>query len=82
MARLLLPEDFGLVAIVTTCLAFVGLIQDLGLNQAVIQRERISHAQLSALYWISLVFSVVVAFAFAAPRHSSLGSLEIYVSLG
>jgi polysaccharide transporter, PST family len=66
LARLLLPQDFGLVAMVTTCLAFVGLIQDLGLNQAVIQRERISHAQLSALYWISLVFSVVVALAFAA----------------
>lgn len=26
LTRLLLPEDFGLVAIVTTCLAFVGLI--------------------------------------------------------
>jgi PST family polysaccharide transporter len=66
LARLLLPADFGLVAIVMTCLAFVALIQDLGLNQAVIQRERISHAQLSALYWISLVFSVVVALVFAA----------------
>jgi polysaccharide transporter, PST family len=66
LARLLSPADFGLVAMVTTCLAFVALIQDLGLNQAVIQRERISHAQLSALYWISLLLSLIVAVAFAA----------------
>ncbi|MGO4834874.1 oligosaccharide flippase family protein, partial [Rhizobiaceae sp. 2RAB30] len=36
LARLLAPEDFGLVAAVGPIVAFVGLFQNLGLQQAVI----------------------------------------------
>src|SRR6478736_884337 len=56
LARLLLPEDFGLIAMVSTVLAFVAVIQDLGLNQATIQRPHVSHAQISALFWVQLAF--------------------------
>jgi PST family polysaccharide transporter len=66
LARFLSPDDFGLVAMVSSCFAFVALIQDLGLNQATIQRERISHAQMSALFWLSVGFSMLMALAFAA----------------
>lgn len=66
LARLLTPTDFGLLAMVSSSLAFVGLIQDLGLNQATIQRERISHAQMSALFWLSVGFSGLLTLAVAA----------------
>jgi PST family polysaccharide transporter len=65
LARLLSPADFGLIAMISTCLAFVGVIQDLGLNQVTIQRAQISHAQMSALFWLSLGFSFLMAMAFA-----------------
>jgi PST family polysaccharide transporter len=61
LARLLTPADFGLVAMVSSCVALVTLIQDLGLNQATIQRERISQKQMSALFWISAVVSLALA---------------------
>jgi PST family polysaccharide transporter len=66
LARLLTPADFGLVAMVSTFLAFAVLIQDLGLNQATIQRARISDAQMSALFWLSLGCSAVLALLLAA----------------
>lgn len=53
LARLLLPEDFGLVASVTPIVAFVGLFQNLGLQQAVIQRRDISQRQLNQVFWVS-----------------------------
>ena len=66
MARLLTPGDFGLVAMVSSCMAFISLMQDLGLNQATIQRERISRAQSSALFWLLAGVSLVLALALAA----------------
>lgn len=53
LARLLVPEDFGLVASVAPIVAFVGLFQNLGLQQAVIQRREISQRQLNQVFWVS-----------------------------
>jgi O-antigen/teichoic acid export membrane protein len=55
LARLLVPEDFGLVASVGPIVAFVGLLQDLGLQQAVIQRKEIDQRQLNQVFWLSAV---------------------------
>lgn len=66
LARLLTPTDFGLIAMVSSCAAFVALVQDLGLNQAIVQRERISQAQMNALFWLSAGCSLVLALVFAA----------------
>ena len=67
LARLLVPEDFGLVAAVGPVAAFVGLLQEFGLQQAVVQRREISEAQLNQIFWLSalvgLCSSLVVAAA-------------------
>lgn len=62
MARLLDPEDFGLVALSAPLIGFVQLFADLGLSQATIQRAEISQEQLTALFWIN----VLVGFALMA----------------
>lgn len=65
LARLLVPEDFGLVASVGPIVAFVGLLQNLGLQQAVVQRKDITNQQLNQVFWISALVglgsAVVVA---------------------
>ena len=66
LARLLMPADFGLVAMVSSCVALVTLIQDLGLTQATMQRERLSQAQSSALFWLAAGFSLLLALVLAA----------------
>lgn len=53
LARMLVPEDFGLVASVGPIIAFVGLFQNLGLQQAIIQRPAIGRQQLNQVFWIS-----------------------------
>ena len=66
LARLLAPEDFGLVASVGPIVAFVGLFQNLGLQQAVIQRPQIDQAQLNRVFWISTLAGLVCTVAVAA----------------
>ena len=53
LARLLVPEDFGLVAMATAFTAVVDGFRDLGLRTATIQRQEISHQQISNLFWIN-----------------------------
>ena len=61
LARLLTPADFGLIAMVAVFTNFVGLFKDLGLSTATVQRERITHAQASTLFWINVALSVALA---------------------
>jgi polysaccharide transporter, PST family len=66
LARLLTPNDFGLVAMVSTVVAFVALAQDVGLSQVTIQRPQISLAQISALFWTTSGISLALAVALAS----------------
>ncbi|MBA2665305.1 MAG: lipopolysaccharide biosynthesis protein [Bradymonadaceae bacterium] len=60
LARLLMPQDFGLVGMVVAVTGFLAMFKDLGLSMATIQRARIDHAQVSTLFWINLAFSVLI----------------------
>ncbi len=66
LARLLAPEDFGLVASVGPIVAFVGLFQNLGLQQAVIQRREINETQLNRIFWLGALFGLVCTAVVAA----------------
>lgn len=66
LARLLAPESFGLVAMVTAITGFVTIFKDLGLSAAVIQREDIDQQQVSGLFWVNLLISLVIALIIAA----------------
>lgn len=54
LARLVSPHDFGLVAMATVVAGFLQVFKDAGLSTATIQREDISQAQVSNLFWINL----------------------------
>lgn len=66
LARLLSPEDFGLVAIVTVLTSFAPLLIDFGLGDATAQRSNITPSQVSSLFWLSTAIGCVVAVAVAA----------------
>ena len=66
LARLLVPQDFGLVAMVTTITGFLRIFQDAGLSTATVQRQEISHAQVSNLFWVNVgVGSIITLFVAA-----------------
>ncbi|MBC2608254.1 lipopolysaccharide biosynthesis protein [Pelagicoccus albus] len=61
LARILEPEDFGLIAIVSSVLVFVAMFQDAGLSMATIQRKDINHRQVSNLFWVNTAAGSAVA---------------------
>ncbi|MDB5342811.1 MAG: rane protein involved in the export of O-antigen and teichoic acid [Schlesneria sp.] len=61
LARLLTPEDFGIVAMVTVITGFAELFKDAGLSTATVQRQNITQGQVSALFWINVVISCLIA---------------------
>lgn len=61
LARLLAPEDFGLVAIVTVLTSFAPLLIDFGLGDATTQRSKITRSQVSSLFWLSTGIGLAIA---------------------
>jgi O-antigen/teichoic acid export membrane protein len=66
LARLLVPQDFGLVAMVTTVMGFLRIFQDAGLSTATVQREKITHGQVSNLFWVNALVGGVTTLLVAA----------------
>lgn len=61
MARLLDPQDFGLVGMVTAFTGVLSLFRDFGLSTATVQRETVTEEQLSTLFWINVAIGGVLA---------------------
>jgi O-antigen/teichoic acid export membrane protein len=60
LARLLTPEDYGMIAMITAVTGFVTLFKDLGLSMATVQKAEITHEQVTMLFWINVALSAVV----------------------
>ena len=60
LARLVSPEDFGLVAMVTAITGFALIFKDLGLSTAAIQAPSLSRSQSSNLFWCNTVLGLVL----------------------
>jgi len=55
MARLLDPQDFGLIGMVTAFTGVLSLFRDFGLSAATIQHVNVTEEQKSTLFWINLL---------------------------
>lgn len=70
LARLLTPADFGLFAIVTFFITFLGFFSDIGLGAALIQKKEIDQKTLATTFTLqqSLVTLLVLAAWIIAPH--------------
>ncbi len=66
LARLLSPDDYGIMAMVMAVTAFAGLFRDLGLSAAAIQKGTLTHAQMSNLFWLNTGMGLLLTLALAA----------------
>ncbi len=66
LARLLMPSDFGLAAMVAPLMVAIGVFSDLGLGQAVLQRRDLTREHLSNMFWVSLAFHLALMLVFLA----------------
>lgn len=76
LARLLSPEDFGLVAMATVFTNFALLFGEMGLSSALIQKQDIDDRHLSSAFWLNVIagacltlFFIIVAPLIAAFYH-------------
>ena len=60
IARLLAPEDFGLVGMVTAFTGILNLFKDFGLSSAAVQRQSITPAQSSTLFWLNVAVGLAL----------------------
>lgn len=60
-ARLIIPEHFGLFMMVTAITAILEQMRELGLSSATVQRQSITHQEVSNLFWINVGASVMLA---------------------
>jgi PST family polysaccharide transporter len=66
LARILFPEDFGMIAMVTAITGFFDVFKDAGLGMATIQKKEITHEQMSTLFWfISMISFLLMLCIFA-----------------
>jgi len=61
VARVLRPDDFGVIAMTAPITGFILLFQNLGLNQALIQARTISDEQMNALFFYNMLASAAIA---------------------
>ncbi|MHB8840630.1 MAG: MOP flippase family protein [Candidatus Aquicultor sp.] len=60
LTRLLSPQDFGLMAMIMVVIGFTQAFVDMGISNAVIQRQDSTREQLSSLYWLNIISGIVV----------------------
>ena len=66
LARLLTPQDFGLIAMVTAVTGFLMMFKNMGLSMATVQKAEVNHGQISTLFWINVILSIGVMLVTAA----------------
>lgn len=66
LTRILGPADFGLVAMSAILLGFANIFVVAGLSTATVQRQNISHQQVSNLFWCSVALGVIVSICVAS----------------
>ncbi|MCC6931871.1 MAG: lipopolysaccharide biosynthesis protein [Deltaproteobacteria bacterium] len=60
VARLLVPDDYGLMEMATIFTGYVVLISELGLGSAIVQRSEIDEKELSSIFWFFLFWGLVL----------------------
>ena len=73
LARLLMPDDFGLVAMAVPVLILAQTVGEFGLAQAVIQRPVLSQADASALFWFAISLNTALALGMLATAPAVAG---------
>ncbi len=73
LARLLLPQDYGLITLVTVFTAVASIFVESGFNTALIQKKDADELDFSSVFYFSLLFAAIlyIVLFFSAPGISS-----------
>lgn len=60
LARLLLPDDYGLIALVTVFITILNVFVDSGLGNALIQKKDADDLDFSSVFWFNIVWCLIL----------------------
>ncbi|MEW6382148.1 MAG: MOP flippase family protein [bacterium] len=60
LTRMLSPADFGLKTMIMVAIGFAQSFEDLGISNAVIYRQDVTHHHLSSIYWLNLIAGIAL----------------------
>lgn len=60
LARLLSPSDFGLMGMIMVVIGFAQAFADMGLSNAIIQRQDVEEDNLSSFFWINVFSGIII----------------------
>lgn len=84
LSRILSPNEFGIVAVISTFIAFFNIIADIGIGSAVIQNRELDQDDINMLFTITLYFGILldVIFIILSVFIAKLYSNVIYIPIG
>jgi len=60
LARILMPEDYGAVAIINVFIAIADVLLSSGLNTSLIQKKDADELEFSTIFYLNLTFSIIL----------------------
>lgn len=66
LARLLAPDDFGVLALLALFLGIANLFANAGFSAALIQRQDVTHADESTVFWFNILMALLMMLALFA----------------
>lgn len=84
LARLLTPDDFGIVAIITVFISFFTIIADMGIGPAIIQHKELTKKQISDIFIFTIFTAIAIAIGFVVFSFplSIFYNNKVYIPLG
>jgi len=84
LARLLMPEEFGVIAIITVFISFFNILGGMGLGPAIIQNKSLDDKEISDIFKFSIIGALVIAigFYFFSYFIAFFYTNKIYIKLG
>jgi O-antigen/teichoic acid export membrane protein len=83
LARLLSPEDYGIIALITIFIAIANVFVQSGFNTALIQKKNTDESDFSSVFYLSLFIALIlyILLYFTAPRIADFYDNEQLVSI-
>ena len=66
LGRLLTPQDYGLIGMISAVTGILSVFGNLGLSSAIVQQPEINHRQMSSLFWLNAALGLALAAVTAA----------------
>lgn len=84
LARLLTPDDYGIVAIITVFIGFFTMIADMGIGPAIIQNKDLNKKEISDIFIFTIFIAIVISIGFTlfSIPLSRIYSNKVYIYLG